>query len=39
MKKNKVYESPAVEIVEMESGGAVLMASFTGENINDWEDM
>lgn len=26
MKKNKVYESPAVEIVEMETGGAVLMA-------------
>lgn len=39
MKKNKEYESPAVEIVEMEIGGAVLMASFTGENINDWEDM
>ena len=39
MKKNKEYESPVVEIVEIETGGAVLMASFTGENINDWEDM
>ena len=39
MKKNSEYESPVAEIMEMESGGAVLMASFTGENINDWEDM
>lgn len=39
MKKNNEYESPVAEIMEMESGGAVLMASFTGENINDWEDI
>ena len=39
MKKNNEYESPVTETVEMETGGAVLMASFTGENINNWEDM
>ena len=39
MKKYEEYESPEMEIVEMESGVAVLMASFTGENINNWEDM
>lgn len=39
MKKNKEYESPVAETVEMETGGAVLMASFTGENINEWEEM
>jgi len=39
MKKNNEYESPVAETVEMETGGAVLMASFTGENINEWEEM
>ena len=39
MKKNNEYESPVAETVEMETEGAVLMASFTGENINEWEEM
>jgi len=39
MKTEKEYESPAVEIVEMETGGSVLMTSLTGENINEWEEM
>lgn len=33
------YESPKVEIVEMHIVQAVLSSSFTGENINEWEDM
>lgn len=33
------YESPAIEIIEMEVGQAVLSGSFTGEGINEWEDM
>ncbi len=39
MKTEKEYESPAVEIVEMDTGGSVLMTSLTGENINEWEEM
>ena len=39
MKTEKEYESPAVEIVDMDTGGSVLMTSLTGENINEWEEM
>lgn len=39
MKTEKEYESPVVEVVEMDTGQAVLMASFAGEDIKDWEDM
>jgi len=37
--KTERYESPAIEIIEMEVGQAVLSGSFTGEGINEWEDM
>lgn len=37
--KTDRYESPAIEIIEMEVGQAVLSGSFTGEGINEWEDM
>lgn len=33
------YESPAMEIVEMEVEQPILSGSFTGEDINEWEDM
>ena len=33
------YESPAVEILKMQLEQAVLTSSFTGEDINEWEDM
>ena len=33
------YESPAVEIIKMTVEHTVLSSSFTGEDINDWEDM
>ena len=33
------YESPEVEIIEMQVEQAVLSSSFTGEDIYDWEDM
>jgi hypothetical protein len=39
MKKEDVYESPLLEIVEIETEQAVLSASFTGEGINEWEEM
>ena len=37
--KNDKYESPVIEIVKIELNQAVLVGSFTGENINEWEDM
>jgi len=33
------YESPAMEIVEMQTMQPVVTGSFTGENINEWENM
>lgn len=33
------YESPEMEILEMEIGQAVLSGSFTGEGINEWKEM
>lgn len=33
------YESPAIEVIEMKVVQAVLSGSFTGEGINEWEDM
>lgn len=39
MKKENVYESPRLEIVEIEVEQAVLSASFVGEDINEWEEM
>jgi len=33
------YESPAMDILEIELEQAVLISSFTGEGINEWEDM
>lgn len=38
MEKDK-YESPSVEILKVETDQAILASSFTGENINEWEDM
>ena len=37
--KKIVYESPTVEMVELQTQQAVLLTSLTGESINDWEDM
>lgn len=39
MKNENVYESPRLEIVEIETEQAVLSASFVGEDINEWEEM
>jgi len=40
MKKEVIdYESPKMEIVEIQVEQALLSASLTGEGINDWEDM
>lgn len=33
------YESPAIEILELKVEQTVMSGSFTGENINEWEDM
>ena len=33
------YESPAIEILELEVEQTVMSGSFTGENINEWEEM
>ena len=33
------YESPAIEILIIQVEQAILSTSFTGENINEWEDM
>ncbi len=33
------YESPSVEIIELQTECAVLNSSFTGEGVNEWEDM
>ena len=33
------YRSPEVEIIEMQAEQGILSSSFTGEDINDWEDM
>lgn len=33
------YESPAIEILVLEVEQPVMSGSFTGENINEWEDM
>jgi len=37
--KKDTYESPVAEFLEMEFEQPVLSASFTGEGINEWEDM
>jgi hypothetical protein len=33
------YESPAIEFLRMELEQAIFSTSFTGEGINEWEDM
>ena len=33
------YESPKVEILKIEVEQGLLSSSFTGEGINNWEDM
>ena len=33
------YESPQIEILRMEVAQTILTASFTGEGINEWEEM
>jgi hypothetical protein len=33
------YESPAIEIIKMHVEQVILASSFTGEDINEWEDM
>lgn len=38
-KERDRYESPAMEIIEMEVEQPILNGSFTGEDINEWEDM
>lgn len=37
--KSIQYKSPEIEIIEMQLEQAVLNSSFTGEGINEWEDM
>ena len=39
MKQSVLYESPKLEIVEMNTEQTVLVASLTGESISRWEDM
>lgn len=34
-----IYESPMIEVMEMEIEQPLLTGSFTGEDINEWEDM
>lgn len=38
MKKER-YESPSIEILKLELEQEILTSSFTGEDINEWEDM
>ena len=33
------YESPEILSLKMETEQALFSTSFTGENINEWEDM
>lgn len=35
----KIYESPLMEIVTIDTEQSVLCASLTGESVNEWEDM
>ena len=37
--ENEKYESPYVEIIKVEVDQPILTSSFTGEDINEWEDM
>ena len=37
--ENEKYQSPSVEIIKVEVAQPILTASFTGEDINEWEDM
>ena len=37
--ENEKYQSPSVEIRKVEVDQPILTASFTGEDINEWEDM
>lgn len=39
MKTEDLYEAPQVEIIQMMTRQAVLNSSFTGEGIDEWEDM
>lgn len=35
----KIYESPCMEVVEIHAEQVMLSSSFTGEGINEWEDI
>ena len=37
--ENEKYESPCVEIIKVEVDQPILTSSFTGEDINEWEEM
>jgi hypothetical protein len=37
--ENDRYESPNVEIITMQVEQSLLISSFTGEDIVEWEDM
>lgn len=37
--ENEKYESPSVEIINVVVDQPILTSSFTGEDINEWEDM
>ena len=37
--KGTRYESPEIEILTVEVDQTILTTSFTGEDINEWEDM
>lgn len=37
--ENDKYQSPAITIIKIEVEQALMVASFTGESIDEWEDM
>jgi hypothetical protein len=37
--ENEKYESPSVEVINVVVDQPILTSSFTGEDINEWEDM
>ena len=39
LKMEKIYESPSVEVVAINTEQMVFCASLAGEGINEWEDM
>jgi hypothetical protein len=38
MERN-IYVSPMIEIIKIEAEQSIFSSSYTGEDINEWEDM